>query len=98
MSFAPVVVRDVSADDEQEFLLLLEPLLPTAHRVALGLLRSESDAEDAVQSAGPKAWRHFGQFRRVQATLNGLEIVGTQSQVTVSGDWTCHFTPNLGPA
>jgi len=34
----------------------------------------------------------------VQATLNGLEIVGTQSQVTVSGDWTCHFTPNLGPA
>jgi hypothetical protein len=34
----------------------------------------------------------------VQATLRGLEIVGTQSQVTVSGDWTCHFTPNLGPA
>jgi hypothetical protein len=34
----------------------------------------------------------------VQATLNGLEIVGTQSQVTVGGDWTCHFTPNLGPA
>ena len=34
----------------------------------------------------------------VQATLNGLEIVGAQSQVTVSGDWTCHFTPNLGPA
>jgi hypothetical protein len=34
----------------------------------------------------------------VQATLNGLEIVGIQSQVTVSGDWTCHFTPNLGPA
>jgi len=34
----------------------------------------------------------------VRATLNGLEIVGAQSQVTVSGDWTCHFTPNLGPA
>ena len=34
----------------------------------------------------------------VQATLNGLEIVGTQPEVTVSGDWTCHFTPNLGPA
>jgi len=197
VSFAPVVVRDVSADDEQEFLLLLEPLLPMAYRLALGLLRSESDAEDAVQSAVLNAWRHFGQFRRgselkpwlltivanecrrqrrnrwwsvikrpgfafatyfeangnwywlllstdpsaqtykgpgtytipaylytgsgqplykgtaqltvsnaqfpdfggsVQATLNGLEIVGTQSQVTVSGDWTCHFTPNLGPA
>jgi RNA polymerase sigma-70 factor (ECF subfamily) len=64
VSFAPVVVRDVSADDEQEFLLLLEPLLPMAHRLALGLLRSESDAEDAVQSAVLNAWRHFGQFRR----------------------------------
>jgi RNA polymerase sigma factor (sigma-70 family) len=64
VSFAPVVVRDVSADDQQEFLLLLEPLLPMAHRLALGLLRSESDAEDAVQSAVLNAWRHFGQFRR----------------------------------
>ena len=64
MSFAPVVVRDVSAGDEQEFLLLLEPLLPLAHRLAIGLLRSRSDAEDAVQSALLNAWRHFGQFRR----------------------------------
>jgi len=29
----------------------------------------------------------------VQATMKGLEI-----EVTVSGTWTCHFTPNLGPA
>jgi RNA polymerase sigma-70 factor (ECF subfamily) len=64
VSFAPVVVRDVSADDEQEFLLLLEPLLPIAHRLAIGLLRSRSDAEDAVQSALLNAWHHFGQFRR----------------------------------
>jgi hypothetical protein len=34
----------------------------------------------------------------VQATLNGLEVVGSQSQVMVGGTWTCHFTPNLGPA
>jgi len=64
VSFAPVVVRDVNVGDEQEFMLLLEPLLPTAHRLALGLLRSPSDAEDAVQSALLNAWRHFGQFRR----------------------------------
>ena len=64
MSFAPVVVRDVNAGDEQQFLILLEPLLPIAHRLALGLLRSQSDAEDAVQSALLNAWRHFGQFRR----------------------------------
>jgi RNA polymerase sigma factor (sigma-70 family) len=64
VSFAPVVVRDVTPRDEQEFLLLLEPLLPLAHRLAVGLLRSQSDAEDAVQSALLNAWRHFGQFRR----------------------------------
>ena len=33
----------------------------------------------------------------VQGTLSGLEVVGSQSQVTLSGTWTCHFTPNLGP-
>ena len=32
-------------------MLLLEPLLPAAHRLALGLLRSRSDAEDAVRDA-----------------------------------------------
>jgi len=64
VSFAPVVVRDVSAGDEEEFVLLLEPLLPAAHRLALGLLRSRSDAEDAVQSAVLNAWRNFGHFRR----------------------------------
>jgi len=34
----------------------------------------------------------------VEATLKGLEIVGSQAELTVSGTWTCHFTPNLGPA
>lgn len=34
----------------------------------------------------------------VRATLRGLEVTGTQSSVTVSGDWTCTFGPNLGPA
>ena len=58
------MVRDVKAGDEEEFVFLLEPLLPTAHRLALGLLRSRSDAEDAVQSAVLNAWRNFGHFRR----------------------------------
>ncbi len=55
--------REAAAGQEREFLQLVEPVLPLAHRLAVGLLRSPSDADDAVQSALLKAWRHFGQFR-----------------------------------
>ena len=55
--------REAAAGHEREFLQLVEPVLPLAHRLAVGLLRSPSDADDAVQSALLKAWRHFGQFR-----------------------------------
>jgi len=33
----------------------------------------------------------------VQATLRGLEVIGSPSQVTVTGAWGCTFTSNLGP-
>jgi len=59
-----VVVHKEAGRDEREFLLQLEPLLPIAHRLAVGLLRSPADAEDAVQSALLSAWRHYGSFRR----------------------------------
>lgn len=58
------MVREAESGTEQEFLLLVEPLLPLAHRLAVALLRSPSDAEDAVQSALLNAWRHFGRFNR----------------------------------
>ena len=59
-----MVVGEIDSDAEHEFLFLLEPVLPLAHRLAVGLLRSPSDAEDAVQSALLNAWRNFGRFRR----------------------------------
>lgn len=43
---------------------LLDPVLPAAFRLAVGLLRSSSAAEDAVQEAVLKAWKVFGRFRR----------------------------------
>jgi RNA polymerase sigma-70 factor (ECF subfamily) len=64
MSFVPALVQEASGGDEQAFVLLVEPLLPAAYRLAVGMLRSESDAEDAVQEGVLKAWRHFGRFRR----------------------------------
>jgi RNA polymerase sigma-70 factor (ECF subfamily) len=64
MSLATTLVHEAGRGDQQAFLLLVEPLLPAAYRLAVGMLRSQVDAEDAVQDAVLKAWRHFGRFRR----------------------------------
>jgi len=64
MSLATTLVHEAGGGDQQAFLLLVEPLLPAAYRLAVGMLRCQVDAEDAVQDAVLKAWRHFGRFRR----------------------------------
>src|ERR1700675_2110480 len=64
MSLAATLAQEAIGGDQQAFVLLVEPLLPAAYRLAVGMLRSESDAEDAVQEAVLNAWRHFGRFRR----------------------------------
>jgi RNA polymerase sigma-70 factor (ECF subfamily) len=64
VSLAPAVSHNVVTGDEREFMLLLQPLLPAAHRLAVGMLRSQADAEDAVQNALLNAWRSFGRARR----------------------------------
>jgi RNA polymerase sigma-70 factor, ECF subfamily len=63
MNLAPALMQDASSGDQQAFVLLVEPLLPDAFRLAVGMLRSQSDAEDAVQDGVLNAWRHFGRFR-----------------------------------
>src|SRR5467141_1066120 len=63
MNLAPALIQDASSGDQQAFVLLVEPLLPDAYRLAIGMLRSESDAEDAVQDGVLNAWRHFSRFR-----------------------------------
>lgn len=40
----------------------LEPVLPTAHRIALNLTRNAEDAEDLVQEAAILAFRAFASF------------------------------------
>jgi RNA polymerase sigma-70 factor (ECF subfamily) len=64
MHLAPTLVQEAADGDVQAFAVLIEPLLPAAYRLAIGMLRSESDAEDAVQDAALKAWQHFSRFRR----------------------------------
>jgi RNA polymerase sigma-70 factor, ECF subfamily len=60
---APAAVRGAIVGDQGEFMALLEPVLPAAYRLAVGLLQSHPDAEDALQEAVLKAWQHFGRFR-----------------------------------
>jgi RNA polymerase sigma-70 factor (ECF subfamily) len=49
--------------DAAGFVARVEPVLPSAYRLAAAMLHSSSDADDAVQEALFKAWRHFGRFR-----------------------------------
>lgn len=50
------------AVDQTTFVALIEPVLPTAYRLARAMLRSDIEAEDAVQEAVLDAWRHHDRF------------------------------------
>ena len=47
---------------EAGFVALVEPILPAAYRLARAMLRSEIEAEDAVQEAVLNAWRNHHRF------------------------------------
>jgi RNA polymerase sigma-70 factor (ECF subfamily) len=64
VSLVVSTAEDARALDQEAFLRLLEPVLPSAYRLAFAMLRSQPDAEDAVQEAALKAWRHLGRFQR----------------------------------
>jgi RNA polymerase sigma-70 factor (ECF subfamily) len=64
MTRAEEVAAGVRPAEAAAFVALLEPILPSAYRLAFGMLRSETDAEDAVQDASLSAWRGFSRFRR----------------------------------
>jgi len=54
----------INAIDELVFLSLVQPLLPTAQRLARAMLGSPNEAEDAVQEATLNAWAKIQSFRR----------------------------------
>ena len=55
--------RGGHAIDEPAFLSLVQPVLPTAQRLARAMLGSPNEAEDAVQEATLKAWAKIQTFR-----------------------------------
>lgn len=55
--------QEATPRDTAAFVVLVEPVLPAAYRLAVAMLRSDTEAEDVVQEAMFKAWRHFGRFK-----------------------------------
>jgi RNA polymerase sigma-70 factor (ECF subfamily) len=64
VTIGTVPIQEAIAGDQQVFMELLEPLLPEAYRLAIAMLKTRADAEDAVQDAVLKAWKNFARFRR----------------------------------
>ena len=54
--------EEARAVDQASFVALVEPVLPAAYQLARAMLRSDFEAEDAVQEAVLRAWRHHGRF------------------------------------
>lgn len=55
--------EEAKAIDQVAFMSLVEPVLPSAYRLAAAMLRSETEAEDAVQEAVFRAWHHHDRFK-----------------------------------
>jgi RNA polymerase sigma-70 factor, ECF subfamily len=64
VSIATSSVDPAAMGGQQAFMELIEPELPGAYRLAVGMLRNQVEAEDAVQEAALNAWRGFARFRR----------------------------------
>jgi RNA polymerase sigma-70 factor (ECF subfamily) len=79
---------DGKAFDQAAFMALVEPELPAAYRLAVAMLRSEIEAEDAVQEAVLKAWRHRARFRAGSAMRPWLlAIVANECRAARRSRW-----------
>jgi RNA polymerase sigma-70 factor (ECF subfamily) len=79
---------ELAEADESAFVILIEPVLSAAYRLAVAMLHSNSEAEDVVQEALFRAWRNFDKFRPdlgMKAWL--LTIVANESRRQRRNRW-----------
>ena len=60
------VVLAARSGDAAAFATLVRAETPAAYRLALSIVRSPAEAEDAVQDAFVRAWRDIGSLRQVE--------------------------------
>jgi RNA polymerase sigma-70 factor (ECF subfamily) len=85
---ADAVRDDARAIGPDTFMDALDPVLPTAYRLARGFLRNPNEAEDVVQEATLKAWRYRGSLRAGSPIRPWfLAIVANQCRQTVRSRW-----------
>ena len=73
-----ILIRRIVAGEHELFYELIRPYERRLYATAFAILRNEADAEDAVQEAMLKAFKHLGQFRSearfstwlIQITMN----------------------------
>ena len=65
-AFAGNVVLAARSGDAAAFATLVRAETPAAYRLALSIVRSPAEAEDAVQDAFVRAWRDIGSLRQVE--------------------------------
>ncbi len=64
-------MRRVQADDPEAFGMLYDRFSAPAFRVAVGIARSRSHADDAVQEAFLSLWRNRSRYRPELGTVRG---------------------------
>jgi RNA polymerase sigma-70 factor, ECF subfamily len=88
MSEANAVMHDKRDIGSDAFMNAIEPLIPVAHRLAYGMLRSRDEANDIVQDAILNAWRHRSSLRegsRIRPWF--LAVVANQCRQAVRARW-----------
>jgi RNA polymerase sigma-70 factor (ECF subfamily) len=76
------------AGDGRAFEELLAPLVDPAFRLAMTMLKDRTAAEDAMQEATLKAWRHLDRFRAERSMRPWfLAIVANECRSVRRGRW-----------
>ena len=85
---ASQLLRDAIAGDERAFDALIGPLVEPGYRLAVTILNSASEAEDAVQEATIKAWRNLHQLKDAAVARSWFfSIVANHCRSMRRGRW-----------